>query len=216
MRKLQYTVIVCKTCNAQEEMCISGMSLSGLCAICRKKQWRKDNPEPKQPPRFCKICLIRVGRNNNSLLCKDCYRKQPDIKAKALENAKVYVKKRKQEDPSFKLSLHLRSRLSHALKEGHHRLKCGSHVLDLGCTIEELKKYLESLFKPGMTWDNWSKDGWHVDHIRPLSSFDLTNPIQFKEACHYSNLQPLWAEENLSKGGTNRLSYKDNFFLEIP
>lgn len=73
---------------------------------------------------------------------------------------------------------------------------------DLGCTIEELKAHLESLFKPGMTWDNWGHTGdvWHLDHIIPLASFDLTDPEQVKLACHYTNLQPLWATENLQKG----------------
>jgi hypothetical protein len=48
-----------------------------------------------------------------------------------------------------------------------------------------------------MTWDNWTTDGWHIDHIKPLaSSFDLTDRKQFLEACHYTNLQPLWAKDN--------------------
>lgn len=51
-----------------------------------------------------------------------------------------------------------------------------------------------------MTWDNWAPKGWHVDHIIPLSSFDLTNRDQLLAACHYTNLQPLWAKENLQKG----------------
>ncbi len=68
----------------------------------------------------------------------------------------------------------------------------------VGCTVAELKTHLESQFKPGMSWDNRSE--WHVDHIRPLASFDLTDPAQFKQAWHYSNLQPLWEAENLSKG----------------
>ena len=78
--------------------------------------------------------------------------------------------------------------------------KNGSAVKDLGCSIDELKTYLESKFQLGMTWDNWSKDGWHIDHIKPLSSFDLTDKKQLLEACHYTNLQPLWATDNLSKG----------------
>jgi hypothetical protein len=53
--------------------------------------------------------------------------------------------------------------------------KRGSAVKDLGCSIEELKIYLESKFLPGMSWDNWSPDGWHIDHIKPLSKFDLTD-----------------------------------------
>lgn len=177
------------------------MPLSGLCTICRKKQWRKDNPELKQPPRYCTSCSVKVGRNNNSLLCKNCYRQQPTVKIRMLENAKIYVKKRKSRDPNYKLSIHLRSRLAHAIREGHHKLKCGSAVIDLGCTIEELRRYLEGKFKPGMSWDNWTKDGWHIDHVEPLSDFDLSNLDEFKKACHFTNLQPLWAFENLSKGG---------------
>ena len=57
----------------------------------------------------------------------------------------------------------------------------------------------ENKFKPGMAWGNHSKDGWHIDHIVPLASFDLSDPDQVKQACHYSNLQPLWTEENLQK-----------------
>lgn len=51
-----------------------------------------------------------------------------------------------------------------------------------------------------MTWENWGRRGWHIDHIAPLSSFDLTDPVQFRRAVHYTNLQPLWWFDNLSKG----------------
>jgi len=80
--------------------------------------------------------------------------------------------------------------------------KTGSAVRDLGCSIDELKQHLESKFLPGMTWNNYGRFGWHIDHIRPLSQFDLTNPEQLKIACHYTNLQPLWWRDNLSKGDT--------------
>ena len=69
----------------------------------------------------------------------------------------------------------------------------------MGCTISELKSYLESKFQPEMTWDNWALDGWHIDHIKPLVSFDLTDRNQLLESCHYTNLQPLWATDNLIK-----------------
>ena len=69
----------------------------------------------------------------------------------------------------------------------------------MGCSISELKDYLESKFQVGMTWENHSQTGWHIDHIKPLSHFDLSDRDQFLQACHYTNLQPLWAKDNLSK-----------------
>ena len=100
-------------------------------------------------------------------------------------------------DINFKLRINLRHRLKEALKGN---FKSGSAVNDLGCSIEQLKIHLESKFQEGMSWDNWSFKGWHLDHIKPLSSFDLTDRNQLLQACHYTNLQPLWAKENLSKG----------------
>lgn len=90
----------------------------------------------------------------------------------------------------------LRARLWAALKD---ICKSESTLKLLGCTIEELKTHIENQFQPGMTWENWSYYGWHIDHIRPCTSFNLTDPIQQKQCFHYSNLQPLWSEENLLK-----------------
>jgi hypothetical protein len=70
----------------------------------------------------------------------------------------------------------------------------------LGCCSTELKLYLEQKFKDGMSWENYGLYGWHVDHIIPCASFDLTDLEQQKKCFHYTNLQPLWAEENLEKG----------------
>ena len=70
----------------------------------------------------------------------------------------------------------------------------------IGCTVKELVRHLESQFLPGMTWENHTQDGWHIDHVRPCASFDLTDPEQQKQCFHYTNLQPLWAVDNMSKG----------------
>ncbi len=98
-------------------------------------------------------------------------------------------------DIKFKLIKRLRTRLYQALKGN---FKAGSAVKLLGCSIAELKIHLESQFKSGMTWENYGT--WHIDHIRPLASFDLQDIEQLAVACHYTNLQPLWALENLIKG----------------
>ena len=108
-----------------------------------------------------------------------------------------YQKNRKKTDLQFKLSCAIRSRLYTSIKD---KCKVGSAVKDLGCSVDELIIYLESKFQEGMSWDNWKHDGWHIDHIKPLASFDLTDRNQFLEACNYTNLQPLWAKDNFSKG----------------
>lgn len=118
---------------------------------------------------------------------------------------KVYMKayhqspkyKAYNQEPRRRISNSLRSRLYKAINNDQ---RAGSAIRDLGCTINELKTRLEALFQPGMNWDNWAFDGWHIDHIKPLASFDLADREQFKRACHYTNLQPLWAAENMSKG----------------
>jgi uncharacterized membrane protein YheB (UPF0754 family) len=108
-----------------------------------------------------------------------------------------YIVNRLKTDINFKLAHNLRNRLRKAL---HRNQKSGSAVGDLGCSISALKTYLESKFQEGMAWENWSKTGWHIDHIIPLDSFNLQNREEFLKACHYTNLQPLWAEENITKG----------------
>jgi hypothetical protein len=96
-------------------------------------------------------------------------------------------------DPSFKLANNLRVRLNKAVQ----RNSGISAVKDLGCSIEYFKKYLESKFELGMSWDNYGE--WHIDHIKPLVRFNLLDSNELSAACHYSNLQPLWAKPNLSK-----------------
>jgi len=137
------------------------------------KQWHKENPNSK-----------KIHDKN--------YRETHK------EDRRRYLAIRKQNEIQFKLTVNLRSRLYTAIKRSY---KSGSAVRDLGCSIDYLVQYLEGLMEEGMTWDNWEKDGWHIDHVVPLSAFDLTDREQFLKACHYTNLQPMWAEENLSKGG---------------
>ena len=108
-----------------------------------------------------------------------------------------YKNHRAHSNPTFKLQKVLRARMLSALKKGS---KSGSAIKDLGCTITELKLHLEKQFTEGMTWENHGLYGWHIDHKKPLASFDLTDKKQFIKAVHYKNLTPLWARENWSKG----------------
>lgn len=97
----------------------------------------------------------------------------------------------------------LRARISTIIRQKMQgKRKAGSAVKDLGCTLMELMDHLESKFQDGMNWENYGE--WHIDHIKPLSIFDLINEEDFKIAVHYKNLQPLWAIDNLKK--SNKVS----------
>jgi len=127
----------------------------------------------------------KILNSINSKKYREKYKKQ--LTNKYLE--------RRRKDPNFKLLTILRVRIKDVLR-GHS--KSNSTIKVVGCTIEELWKHLESTFKPGMTRENHGL--WHVDHIRPCASFDLSKPEEQAKCFHYTNLQALWAHENLSKG----------------
>lgn len=104
-------------------------------------------------------------------------------------------------NPNARLVASMRTRISKALKESG--VKKDQRTFSfIGCAVSELKQHLEKQFQPGMTWENYGFYGWHVDHIKPCASFDLTNPEQQKVCFHFSNLQPLWAADNIRKGDT--------------
>jgi hypothetical protein len=131
---------------------------------------------------------------------KDYNKRNPDkanaATRKYFKNSN-YTMNRYHTDIQFRLKVILRNRLLQSVKTD---AKAGSAVRDLGCSILEFKDYLESKFTTGMTWENMGE--WQIDHIQPLSKYNLEDAEQFKKACHYTNLQPLWKDDNLRKSDT--------------
>jgi len=153
------------------------------------KEWSKNNPEYK-----------KEWYKNNSEKVKEAAKQwRTDNPEKAKEADKQYSKNRRANDNNYKLLTNLRARITSAVK-----LQSGNKAYRsielLGCSIEEVRQHLEKQFQPGMTWDNYGLYGWHIDHIIPCDSFDLTKEEEQKKCFHYTNLQPLWAADNLSKG----------------
>jgi len=112
------------------------------------------------------------------------------------EQERQYQKERRAVDVDYRMKGLLKGRIRAALK-GNRK---SAHTLELiGCSIEELRLHLERQFVVGMTWENYGYDGWHIDHIRPCASFDLSKPEQQRVCFHFTNLQPLWAADNKSK-----------------
>ena len=140
---------------------------------------------------------------NNKERCKEwvkTYREENKERLQSLELARYH------NDPITHLKQSLRMSLNRALKHGKD-IKTNRSLSYLGCSIEEFKTYLESRFEEGMTWKN--RSDWHLDHIIPLDK--INEGYTLEQLCHYTNYQPLWKQDNLSKG--NRLTLELKFPL---
>jgi len=142
---------------------------------------------------------------------KNCMN-NPEYKARKKKYQKENLHKNRERerlkyntDPMFRMRKILRAQVTYSIKRGFNlgqKCKPTLKLLDIP-SIEWFWKYIQSKFKPGMTVENQGK--WHIDHIIPCASFDLRCPVQQIACFHYSNLQPLWAEDNLKK--KDKLNY---------
>lgn len=113
------------------------------------------------------------------------------------EKGRLYLIERRRGDEQYRMFVNLRRRMATAMQENYKR---GKMIDLLGCSISDLKQFLETQFREGMTWGNYGRTGWHIDHVVPCASFDLSNTDQQKICFNYRNLRPLWAKDNLVKG----------------
>ena len=156
-----------------------------------RKQYYKENAD-----------LIRNRskeyRKKNEIVIKQ---RKKDFYANPLNKIKknANINLRYAKDLNFRISQNCRGYLKTIFRKYKHKKSATFREL-LGCSIDHLKIHLQQQFKKGMNWNNHSYRGWHIDHIKPISSFNLECPLQQRACFHYSNLQPLWAKENLSKG----------------
>lgn len=171
-------------------------------AIYKKKYFSENRSmiEKKRKEKVTELTVIEKRKYNKEygLKNKDFIRDQK----------KDYARKRYQIDPVFKIKSNLKSRVGMLIRGGKINKKVSKtkFAMDmLGTSIEELIKYIEKKWHPHpitnelMTWKNHAVKGWHIDHIKPVSKFNLTKLSEQKKCFNYKNLQPLWAEENLKK-----------------
>ena len=143
-------------------------------------------------------CRASYLKNRKKRLAQQKKYNQSRDKAQLRAWRREYFQKRRDNDPLYRMISSLRTRTHQAVKAAGLGRKLESTISLLGCSTEDLKSHLEQQFKPGMTWDNYGQ--WHVDHIRPCADFDLSVEAEQRACFHYTNLQPLWRHENLSKG----------------
>ncbi len=179
---------VCSVCEIKKDLnsFYNKNSLCKLCHLLKKQKWRKENPEEYK---------------NQT---KKYYEKTKDVQnAKKKiwiqnnrEKYNSYWTNRKKNDETFKLLMLMRSRISSFLSKKNITKKNRTFEI-VGCSPQELKEHLEKQFIEGMSWENYGLFGWHIDHIIPLSSAKTEDDLY--KLCYYTNLQPLWAEDNLKK-----------------
>ena len=155
----------------------------------------------KRPEAFYRDKYKWDGRHTVCAACTRALQRMRTQTSAVQRRQRAYWRRRKQTNTQVRIRHAVGTRILRALngKRKHTR------TLDLiGCSILEFKQHIERQFKPGMTWDNHGVNGWHIDHILPCSLFDLTDYAEQKHCFHYTNTQPLWADDNIRKGGTNR------------
>jgi len=210
---------ICKTCGEEKGLECFGTAKTckdgyrGECKACiseNRREYYEDNREKKaaydknyREANFEKVVANRKKYYEDN--CEKIIANNKNWREANLEKDATYhnnyVRNRRNNNPEFKLLHNLRKRLWDAVK-GY--TKSASTMELIGCTIENLQKHLENQFTNGMNWENYGE--WHVDHIIPCASFDLSKEENQRECFNYTNLQPLWAEDNLRK--SNRiLSY---------
>lgn len=172
--------------------------MTKICTKCNQEkpltEYHKQKATKDGHRLYCKSCIKiimaeRYIREKSTLISQ-----VKDWQTQNQEKRKSYQRKYQQK-PIQRIKRSLRKRIKEIL--GY---KDFSMSLALGCTPKFLRQYLESKFQLGMTWNNYGE--WHIDHIKPLASFNLQDKEQRKLANHYTNLQPLWAADNMKKGDT--------------
>lgn len=155
-----------------------------------KRQARLKNPEATR--KYDRIKYRKIRANPERLGRHQEYHRKYMLKWRKENQHKLY--KQRYSKMHERIAGNMRRRINHAMKPNYKSSRTEEMI---GIKVKELITYLENKFRDGMSWDNYGK--WHIDHIRPLASFDLTKIPEQKKAFHYTNLQPLWAKENLSK-----------------
>lgn len=222
---------VCPKCKAEKSLSEFRQRKSGkrkghfisYCKGCEREDLKKRRPaklwryQEREGFKICRKCerklpvsefYLRKDRGKRIARCREC--KKEDQRKAHKRDRETFNKKmsmRLSNDLEFRLKHYYRSRIRKAIKR-QGADKHGTFRDLCGCSPKKLANHLESKFCDGMTWDNYGRGGWHVDHIRPCASFDLTDPEQQKKCFHYTNLQPLWQFDNLSKSDRDQFGVR--------
>ena len=170
------------------------------CSTCTEwKPLEKYTKEIRRPDGLCYKCTdcLKDYRSTHKNVDKE-YRKNNRDKVNAWKRNERH---RKLESPDEKfIQRQIKENLARRLRLLLEGQKSQNTMDIIGCSVEELKKHLESTWSEGMSWDNYGLHGWHIDHKLPCASFDHSDEVQINQCWNWNNLQAMWAEDNLKKG----------------
>ena len=162
--------------------------------LARKSAWKKANPEynkrRNEARKAARLAIAKPFKPKPILTEKQAHERRLHLARCRRHYEKIRVL------PAFRIKNCVRAAIRRLIEGGAQ--KVGRSLKYLGCSLDQARSHIESQFKPGMSWENHGD--WHIDHIKPISAFDLNNPSEAEAATRWDNLQPLWAKENLAKG----------------
>lgn len=169
---------------------------------CKERANKRRRDRYKNDPVYAE--KIRIAGRKTSAKYKEKYlevSKKYYSTERGKQTRNSYKKRKKETDPNYRIALIYRERMRNALIEGGAKKKKRS-LEYAGCTVAFLRWWIESQFLPGMHWGNIGsgENQWQVDHFYPCTYFDLQDERQINICFGWTNLRPLWAKDNLSKG----------------
>jgi hypothetical protein len=223
--------ITCKEDKQISEFTKSSSTQDGYLQYCkscvrisRKKTSNTEQTEQTNIEKICFKCnisksLINFKKWNKSKdglynICNTCWpdkkwtkEKQKDSEKKYIENNKEKIKLKWKNDGK-KINKRIRDALNKRIKQSLFSKKNNNTFSYIGCDIEILQKWFEFCFEDNMSWDNYGE--WHIDHIKPCYTFDLSKDEDIKQCFNWKNIRPCWAKDNLEK--SNKI---DNNLIEL-
>lgn len=198
-----------KTLRERGRFCAIKIDINGVvhkdCAKCgamfpmNDQWWWKSKTNCGGFSSFCKKCQRRVHKiwdNGHPMYFQTTKKRSRMLwRKKNRTRLNLYMRQYRKRSPEIYLRFCLSDRIRKVLSRFF--IKTNTEEL-LGCSLSEFKKHIEQQFTNGMSWTNKGK--WHLDHIRPCSSFDLANNKEIKACFHFSNIKPMWAVDNCKKG----------------
>lgn len=210
----------CNKCDSEKELSEFPKGRGACCRVCKNAYKRSRLPFRKEYFKDYNKKYYKKNKDDIKIKTKlyleknreDVSRKNSEREKKNRPIRNEQNRNRYKNDEDYKFSRKLRAFIRRCFVND---VKSDISVKLLGCDFVFFKKYIASKFKDGMSWDNYAKDTWNLDHITAFCAFDFSDPLQQRVCCHYLNLRPYWANDNFKKNKYSSIDELDKLLIEL-